>query len=106
MKRRGRTWTGLLSLSLLVAAAGCESSDETGDAVACVPGNGTFGARCCGADADCGASLSCRSGQCTKPCDAGADCEGLAADGGARPCSGGFCTPVPLPTSGGSDQGW
>jgi hypothetical protein len=107
MRRQPSTSTWTLVLSLWVAVAACEASDETGDSVACVPGNGSFGARCCGDAGDCGASLSCRSGQCTKACDAGTECDGLAPDGGPRPCSGGFCVPVPLPVSGGSDdQGW
>ena len=96
----------MLALSLCVAVAGCGTSEDEGGG--CTPGNGSFGARCCGGASDCSADLSCRSGQCTKPCDAGADCAGLAADGGARPCSNGFCVPAPLPVNGGSgdDHGW
>ncbi|MEJ7731300.1 MAG: hypothetical protein WKG00_19060 [Polyangiaceae bacterium] len=100
-----RTW--MLALSLSVAVAGCGTSEDTGEGAGCTPGSGSFGARCCGGASDCSAALSCRSGQCAKPCDGGTECNGLAADGGARPCSGGFCVPVPLPVNGGSgDQGW
>lgn len=97
----------MFALSLCVAVAGCGTSEDTGDGAACAPGNGSFGARCCGGASDCSADLSCQSGQCTKPCDGGAECAGLAADGGARPCSDGFCVPVPLPVhTGSSDHGW
>ena len=70
-----------------------------------MPGSGAFGARCC-EPADCtGADLECRATQCTKACDGGAACEGLAVDGGARPCTNGYCVPPPLPKpTGGS--GW
>jgi hypothetical protein len=98
-----------LLVSLFAWPLGCVASDDSpAGAAVCTPGGATFGARCC-APEDCGdAGLECQAGRCTKPCvaDAG-DCDGLGADGGARPCSGGYCVPPPLPNAGGDDgSGW
>ena len=91
-----------------LACVACESAEETPELTSgCVSGNGAFGARCCGDAGDCGADMSCQKEQCTMPCDGGPECDGLAADGGPRPCSSGFCVPPPLPQGGsGDDQGW
>lgn len=93
-------------VALAVAAMiGCSGETSSG-AATCQPGQGAFGDRCCGAATDCKGGSFCRAGQCTQACDAGADCAGLAADGGATACSNGACVPPPLPTSGGGDHGW
>jgi hypothetical protein len=98
----------VLTVAAILFGGACTSSSDPPGVVACAPGDATFGARCCEAG-DCGSGeLVCRGGQCTQPCDGGSGCEGLAVDGGARPCTNGFCVPVPLPNSGGGDdgQGW
>jgi hypothetical protein len=104
----GSRWLGvaLVIPALLFGANGC---DEGIEASGCSPGAGRFGDRCCGGVSDCQTDLTCVSSQCTKACDASADCEGLEPDGGNRGCrSDGFCATPPLPLAKPPDpgQGW